>query len=488
MEYFEGSTAYMESDKLIDYVKNTPEGSYFDRKSSRIAPKDIIKHIIAFANANGGTLAIGVEDDRTLTGFGMQNSHSPEEYKEAIMKCCYPAPSYQFKVVPYGTQSTEYILLIEIDASTNQVIMKIPERAVYFRIMDQSRVLAHDQITKLEYDKGQRFFEDQEIPEATIEEDIDKALVQVYCKKMDSSLHLNVQDTLKARGLIKNGHLTNAAILLFGNNPTKFLPQARIRFIRYDGIKRLTGERLNIIKEKTFDSAIPNILPRIAEFIRMQLREFQFLDANGQFKSIPEYPEFAWFEGIVNALTHRDYSISGDHIRISMYDDRIEIFSPGKLPNIVTLENMKYTRFSRNPKLARIMTEFGWVKELNEGVNRIYDEMQSFFLHAPKYSEPNNQAVLLVLENSITSRNVRVIDQLSNLLSENWGHLSEEQQVILRYMYCREKSKVRDMAQVLGKGLAHTRNVLKELVRLNLVEWKGTSTRDPHQYYVIKNK
>ena len=149
---------------------------------------------------------------------------------------------------------------------------------------------------------------------------------------------------------------------------------------------------------------------------------------------------------------------------------------------------MKYTRFSRNPKLARIMTEFGWVKELNEGVNRIYDEMQSFFLHAPKYSEPNNQAVLLVLENSITSRNVRVIDQLSNLLSENWGHLSEEQQVILRYMYCREKSKVRDMAQVLGKGLAHTRNVLKELVRLNLVEWKGTSTRDPHQYYVIKNK
>ncbi len=106
--------------------------------------------------------------------------------------------------------------------------------------------------------------------------------------------------------------------------------------------------------------------------MKTQLREFQYLDENGEFKIIPEYPEFAWFEGIINAVTHRNYSLYGDHIRIKMFDDRLEIESPGKLPNIVTIKNIKHERFSRNPRLARTLTEFGWVREMNEGVKRIY--------------------------------------------------------------------------------------------------------------------
>lgn len=94
----------------------------------------------------------------------------------------------------------------------------------------------------------------------------------------------------------------------------------------------------------------------------------------------------------------------GDHIRVSLYDDQLEIFSPGQLPNIVTLDNMLNTRYSRNPRIARVLSEFGWVKELNEGVKRLYDEMQMFFLKKPNYSEPNGNSILLVLENSITSR------------------------------------------------------------------------------------
>lgn len=127
--------------------------------------------------------------------------------------------------------------------------------------------------------------------DTTIEEDIGYDIVRMYCEKMDVTGDINVKETLNARGLIRNRHLTNAAILLFGKNPTKFLPQARVRFIRYDGMKPLTGERINISKEKVFDAAIPVILLQIADFIRAQLREFQFLASNGQFKRIPEYTE-----------------------------------------------------------------------------------------------------------------------------------------------------------------------------------------------------
>lgn len=107
----------------------------------------------------------------------------------------------------------------------------------------------------------------------------------------------------------------------------------------------------------------------------LQLRDFQYLNDDGIFRSVPEYPEFPWFEGIVNAVTYRNHSLQGDHIRISLFNDHMEIFSPGKLPNIITLDNMKYTRYSRNPKIARVFSYFVYVKELNKGVKRIYNTL-----------------------------------------------------------------------------------------------------------------
>ena len=124
---------------------------------------------------------------------------------------------------------------------------------------------------------------------------------------------------------------------------------------------------------------MPKLIVKVRDFIRTQLREFQYLDSDGRFQILPEYPEFAWIEGIVNAVTHRNYSVYGDHIRVLMFDNRLEIHSPGKLPNIVTVENIRHERFSRNPRIARTLTEFGWVREMNEGVKRIYSEMNLLF-------------------------------------------------------------------------------------------------------------
>ncbi len=117
-------------------------------------------------------------------------------------------------------------------------------------------------------------------------------------------------------------------------------------------------------------------------------------------------------EGIVNSFIHRDYSIMGDYIIVSLYNDRVDIFSPSRLPNIVTLDNMLNTRYSRKPRIARVLSKFDWLKELNEGVKRIYDKMQMLYLKESKYSEPNNNSVLLVSENSITSRKLRSDDRI----------------------------------------------------------------------------
>lgn len=117
-----------------------------------------------------------------------------------------------------------------------------------------------------------------------------------------------------------------------------------------------SGTRLNITKDVNIEYPLLRIIDKAKEFIGTQLREFTTLDTTtGKFKTVAEYPEFAWQEGIVNAVTHREYALSGNFIKVSMYDDRLEIESPGKLPDIVTVDNIRETRYSRNSTISSII-------------------------------------------------------------------------------------------------------------------------------------
>ncbi len=468
----------------VEYLTTEEEGQYLDRKSARIKPSDIARHLVAFANANGGVLVIGIEDDGTITGFNNNFSKSINDFLEVPFSLCKGKINVTHEIRKIVINSKEdSILLLFIEPSDNSVIKTIDDK-VYLRVGDKSKLLNHEQVTQLEYDKGERIFEDIIVEDSSID-DVDLELLKKYKDKLGTSL--SYEEILDARGLMKKGHLTNAGILLFAKFPTKFLPNARLRILKFDGNKFETGQRLNVIKEINYECAIPKIIEDIKKTINLQLREFQYLDDNGNFKIIPEYPEFAWFEGIVNSLTHRNYSIMGDHIRVSLYDDRLEIFSPGKLPNIVTLENMLNTRYSRNPRIARVLSEFGWVKELNEGVKRIYDEMQLFYLKSPTYSEPNGNSVLLVLENSITSRQLRNEDKISSIFSQEiLQSLNEHEKIILQYLFNNKTVSLKAVKNIIGKGETFSRKQLKHLEELSIIEWHGSNQKDPTQYYTLK--
>ena len=285
---------------------------------------------------------------------------------------------------------------------------------------------------------------------------------------------------------MRDGRLTVAGLLLFGEFPAAFLPQARVRVLRFDGTKMETGERLNTTKDVTFDGPIPKVVDGAFSLISGMLREFQFLGGDGRFQTVPEYPEFAWFEGLVNAVTHRDYAYAGDYIRVSMYDDRLEILSPGRLPNTVTLDNMRETRYSRNPRIARTLVEFGWVRELNEGVKRIYTEMQRLLLNDPVFSEPDGTKVQLTLENNIVARTLRQRDALEDRISrEVLSGLGEYEIVAVQAAYARGRVTPRELASLIDRSQRSATRVLKGLSNRGVLEWHGTSTNDPMQYYTV---
>ena len=154
-----------------------------------------------------------------------------------------------------------------------------------------------------------------------------------------------------------------SAMLLFGKNPKHFFPRARIRFVRYEGTEARVGARMNVIKDVMFEGRILQVTEKALEFVGSQIKERTYLGADTRFVTEPEYPEFAWKELIINAVAHRDYSIKGTDIQIKMFDDRITVESPGTLPGIVRLNNMRHVHFSRNPKIAQFLHEYEYVQE-----------------------------------------------------------------------------------------------------------------------------
>lgn len=469
----------------VEVFASARENHYFDRKSARIKPDDLARHIAAFANAAGGKLVIGVEDRGEVTGFLRQGAREPELFEQCHITECSPSPDVSCMRLPVVNSSgdDDFVLILDIEPSSDRVIARRKDGSVFLRQGDESKELGYEQVRALEYDKNQRIFEDELVADSSIA-DVDREVLARYKAILETDAP--DEQVLRSRRFMRDGLLTVSGLLLFGECPAAFLPQARVRVLRFDGTKMETGERLNATKDVTFDGPIPKVVDGAFALVSGMLREFQFLGRDGKFQTVPEYPEFAWFEGLVNAVTHRDYAYAGDYIRVSMYDDRLEILSPGKLPNTVTLDNMRETRYSRNPRIARTLVEFGWVRELNEGVKRIYTEMQNMLLNDPVFDEPDGSKVQLTLENNIVTRSMRQRDALEGRISaEALSGLGEYELIAVQAAYAKGRITPKELAGLIGRSQRSATRVLKGLVGSEIMEWHGTSINDPAQYYTV---
>lgn len=473
----------------LEYMTMAKENKYFDRKSAKIKPSDIYELISAFANAEGGTIVIGISDKtKELEGLSICDDTKINEFINAPKSGCKPMPGYdvEFLDIINASGEEDRLLLLHIHSSIDQII-RTANDSTYLRIGDRTRELKGDDLRNLEYAKSTRHYEDECNMDAQLS-DLDPELTSEY-KKLLGAEHLSTEQVLQARGFLKvkeeKQYLTNAAVLLFAQNIAQFYPNCRIRFVRYAGDSAQVGININIVKDINIEYPILRIIGEARQFIATQLREFTALNSQtGKFQIVPEYPEFAWLEGIVNAVTHREYGMSGNYISVIMYDDRLEIKSPGKLPNIVTVDNIQETRYSRNPRIARVLTDFGWVRELNEGVKRIYADMAGFFLEAPIYTEPE-QSVKLTLKNNYIMRSIRRQDSALNRIGvEVWSKLDDLERQILVYMSNRNVVTRAELQSISGKSFSPIKNRLNHLIELGVIKRNG-ATKDPKQTYSI---
>ncbi|MDD2496057.1 MAG: ATP-binding protein [Tissierellia bacterium] len=472
----------------IDFLRE-PENLYFDRKSANTDLKKIANEVASFANANGGVVAIGLNDNGEIEGFNCVGIDKLNEAQKIVGSYLKPAPICQIELVDVKNkkQEADKILLFHVEPSMNYVVRNVKDE-VYCRQGDSSIKLTHDQIKNLEYDRKERNFETELIVDSSID-DIDHDVVKIFKSRIEAN-ELDDVEVLKARGYLREINeklvFTNSGMLLFGKNPSIYLPCSRLRVIKFEGNDFQTGTQMNVIKEKTFDKNIYRILNESKDFINSQLREFSYLNSDGVFEKHLEYPEFAWYEGIVNAVTHRDYSNSGEQILVKLYNNRMEILSPGKLGGFVTIDTIRVKRYSRNPQIARALVEFGIVRELNEGVKRIFKEMHDYNLNEPIYSEPDRNSVLLVLENNVEERlNVNKAVENENI-KEAWNDLNYLEQKALEFITNNNGATRDELSNLMGRGKTSTINLLNKLIDKNLIVWTGTSKSDAYGKYIIK--
>ena len=179
--------------------------------------------------------------------------------------------------------------------------------------------------------------------------------------------------------------LRKAALLLFSKDPSKWHPRLQIRIIKVDGNEIKTGEEYNVISDESITGNIIKLADRSWEALRPHLVHTTF-DSSARFTQKSIYPELACKEALLNSIAHRDYSDEGRGIEVYIFNDHLEIKNPGSLLSSIKLEditNQSGAHQSRNTNIARVLRELGYMRELGEGMRRIYSLMHKNELAPP---------------------------------------------------------------------------------------------------------
>lgn len=447
-------------------ILGLPEDQWFDRKSIRIAPRDLADVLIGFANADGGTVVVGLRDGM-VEGVDQDPSRL-NALRQAAIDFVSPPVRVGVSVVRClsAADDEDHLLVFDIDPSDQVHANRKDE--VYLRVGDENRRLTFAQRQELLYDKGQAAYETRLVPEAQ-PGDLDAELLSGYAAALS---HPDPVRLLEARGLTRGGQLTVAGCLLFDGIPQRLFPEAFIRVLRYRGRDRGSGARQQLHSDIRIDGPIPLALQEARAATRAVQPVRRALLESGRFGDVPLVPEDAWLEGLVNAAVHRSYSMAGDHIRVEIFDDRIEISSPGRFPGIVALSDPRSApRFARNPRIARVCSDLQFGQELGEGIRRIYDEMRHAGLGDPVYRQTAG-SVELVLSAEPADRELQ-------------ARLPAETRLIVAALRRAERLSTGEIAGAIGVSRPVAISRLKELRDAGVVEWVGKSPKDPRAFWTL---
>lgn len=396
-------------------IASKEESHFFDFKSEATAPKAIEKVAVAFANADGGEILLGIADptesvdpDERWRGF------SSLEDMNAVLQTLFslnPALDVRYEILKRAGDA-RYVLSIRVEKGVE--VYKTADQTVYVRQGAQSLPLRDPaRIAELGFAKGAVSYEDSPLTEVAPELVVDAT--ELHTLVSSASPALDPLDFALTQNLLdqKSWSPRVAAALLFADNPSAFIPKkCAIKVTRYETAED-DPERDHLAEQFTVEGPAYRAINETIEIVQKIMSSVEVWTTEG-LRHLDYPPEAVW-ETVVNAIIHRDYSISDD-IQILIFDNRIEILSPGKLPGYVTIDNILEARYSRNPKIVRTLARYEVPpnKDLGEGLNTTFQKMKEWGFKAPEITLEGNYVKVVLPHARLAAPTVAIFEFLKH--------------------------------------------------------------------------
>lgn len=461
------------------------EDQFFERKSLFIGePSDkrprprkevrdqIAEYVAGFANADGGVLICGIEDDGSVTGHSYPDA-AVDAMLDVPCQRLEPPLSRGFRTAHEGVE----VLVFEVKAA--HVAVHIEGDGYPLRNGDQTR---QESVERIRARKN-----------IGIVGSYEGRFADVGIEKLDLNL---VRSAMKGAGQLGETipylesrrlgdwqgqmfKLRNAALLCFeGGQPRH--PNSGVRIFRVIGSQRHVGIEHNVEERPRIEGALPHVLDRAYVEVEALLRKPKRLGFDGRFHEVREYPDFAWKEAILNAVAHRDYAKEGSCVEVWLYDDRMEVRSPGHLPGDVTVELLRSgagEHYGRNPRVVRVLVDLEYMQDQGEGIPRMFAEMREQFLPDPEF-EIRGPRFVVTLQNTpkLSSGDRALIEAIGDY------SLSREESRAMLEAFRHGSIDNQRIRSVTGLGTLAASKLLGALRGRNLLEARGSG---PSSYYTL---
>lgn len=378
----------MTKTELLGIIRNG-ENSGVEFKLDTIDNRVLSKEVVAFANLAGGRVLLGVDDDGAVRGITRPN------IEEWVMSTC--RDKIRPEIIPYfeivrDVEPGKDVAVVRVERGWNvHHVWHNNHRTYYIRVGTQSREAGSEELERLFQQRGGIRAELRPVSGSGLA-DLDLRRLEDYFGRVRRQDVPDPKDQVGWTALLLNTELlsdegsaapcTVAGLLLFGKNPRRFLPQSGIDAAAYPGVEKhyaaieralLTGPMVGLFRETPSGLEVtdPGLAEQAAYFVRRNAGVTATLADGVRRVERPAYPEEPVREAVVNALVHRDYLLSATDIELSLYADRLEVISPGRLPNGVTPERMRVgVRAARNQLLKDVMRDYGYLEHMGMGVPR----------------------------------------------------------------------------------------------------------------------
>ncbi len=443
---------------MIEQLLAENEGKTIEFKETARSLGSIMKTVVAFANSAGGTIIIGVKDKtKVLVGL-TEILFEEERLANAMTDSIFPLLTPDIEIQSIRGKE---LLIIHVPHSIGPYYLKSegPERGVYVRFGSTNRSVDAEMLDSLRLLAKKITYDELPHPDGKLDLEVIKNVFELMGKRPTAQVleNLGVETSRSGKKYPSNG-----GILLFGVNRLQLFPDAQVRCARFSG-----STREKILDQIDINSPLPLAADLVIAFIERNIsKEGQI--GRIQRTDVLQYPPVAIREAVINALLHTDYAMTGCHIQVAIFNDRIEFTNPGGLPFGQTIERaLAGSSRIRNRVIARVFRELHLTEQWGSGLRRIVEACKKQGLKLPLIEELNNQFRLTLYS-----------EQINEIVVNLWV------EVLLKYLRKENAISAKSAMKLWDVSARTTRIRLKQLQEEGIIVRIGTSENDPNASYI----